>query len=102
MPHQLYMRLTCLEMERHRRGIEREAAMTRVRICDERSRDIDQEMVEIKEELRRRRMLGEPAVETVIPPATPGTRRASARGASINARRDPPAAGDDAPMPFKY
>jgi len=44
MPHQLYMRLTCLEMERHRRGIEREAAMTRVRACDDRSREIEAEM----------------------------------------------------------
>lgn len=104
MPHQLYMRLTCLEMERHRRGIEREAALTRVRICDERSRDIDEEMGEIKEELRRRRMLGDPAVETVSP-ALPGAGRASARGAAINARRKPGpdgGGGGGAPMPFKY
>lgn len=99
MAHQLYMRLTCLEMERHRRGIEREAAMTRVRICDDRSRDIEQEMAEIKAELRDRRMLGEPRVETVDPSAP---LRASTRGASRGGGRRAEPGGNDAPVPFKY
>jgi hypothetical protein len=95
MGHQLYMRLTCLEMEKHRRGIEREAALTRMRICDDRCRDIEREMVEIKEELHRRRMLGDPSVEAVTRAKVP---RSSARGAA----GDVPRAGGDSPVPFKY
>ena len=102
MPHQLYMRLTCLEMERHRRGIEREAAMTRVRACDERTRELEAEMAEIKGELRRRRMIVEDAVETVGRPAPP---RTSSPDPAATPGRTRPAAdpGDGgAPVPFKY
>jgi hypothetical protein len=42
-PHKAYIKIACLEMERARRGSEREAAMRRVRIIDERFKAIDAE-----------------------------------------------------------
>jgi len=102
MPHQLYMRLTCLEMERHRRGIEREAAMTRVRACDDRSREIEAEMAEIKAELRRRRMIVDHSVETVGRPVPPRTVTGTEAKPSEQRRASRPEDGGGAPVPFKY
>jgi len=42
-PYRAYMKISCLEMEKARRGSERESAMHRVRIIDERFREIEAE-----------------------------------------------------------
>jgi hypothetical protein len=43
LPHKVFLRVACLEMERERRGQEHRSAMRRVRIIDERFREIDAE-----------------------------------------------------------
>jgi hypothetical protein len=43
LPHKVFLRIACLEMERARRGQERRAAMARVRDIDDRFREIDAE-----------------------------------------------------------
>ena len=47
LPHKVFLRVACLEMERERRGQERRSAMQRVRLVDERCREIDAEKHEI-------------------------------------------------------
>jgi len=42
-PHEVHMRLSVLEMEKARRGKERESAILRVRSIDERFREIEKE-----------------------------------------------------------
>ena len=42
-PYRAYMKISCLEMEKARRGNERESAMHRVRNIDERFRQIEVE-----------------------------------------------------------
>ena len=42
-PYRAYMKISCLEMEKARRGNERESAMRRVRNIDERFRQIEVE-----------------------------------------------------------
>ena len=54
LPHKAYMRISCLEMERARRGVERESAMVRVRGIDERFREIDEEKAALLEGLGHR------------------------------------------------
>jgi hypothetical protein len=43
-PHEIYMRLCCLEMERFRREQEQSVAVTRARRCVERCRHIEMEV----------------------------------------------------------
>jgi len=55
-PHKLFMRITCLEMEKARRGKERESAMFRVNSIDMRVREIDEEkesLLQMVEELQQ-------------------------------------------------
>lgn len=47
VPHKAYMRLSCLEMEKYRRGKERDSAMHRIESIDSRFRDIEVEKVGI-------------------------------------------------------
>ncbi len=42
-PHRAYMKITCLEMEKARRVVERESAMTMVRNIDTRLQEIEAE-----------------------------------------------------------
>ncbi len=46
-PHEIYMRLCCLEMERFRREQEQTVAVTRARKCVERCRRIEMEVQEL-------------------------------------------------------
>jgi hypothetical protein len=46
-PHEIYMRLCCLEMERFRREQEQSVAVTRARKCMERCRHIEMEVQEL-------------------------------------------------------
>ena len=46
-PHEIYMRLCCLEMERFRREQEQSVAVTRARKCVERCRHIEMEVQEL-------------------------------------------------------
>lgn len=50
-PHEAHMRLCVLEMEKARRGQERESAMRRVRVIDERYKEIEEEKKDILEAL---------------------------------------------------
>ncbi len=61
--HELYMKLTSLEIERSRRATERQAAMDRVEMIDQRLRDIESEQTEI------RRLLDEHGTNVVGKPA---------------------------------
>lgn len=44
LPHKLHMKLCCLEMERHRRDLERKVAMERANKCQARCEVIDLEV----------------------------------------------------------
>jgi hypothetical protein len=46
-PHTIYMRITCLEMEKARRNKERESAMSRVNHIDERIQSIEVEKADL-------------------------------------------------------
>ncbi len=46
-PHQAYMKLSCLEMEKFRRGKEKNSALNRVKNIDARFRDIEAEKAAI-------------------------------------------------------
>jgi len=54
-PYRVYMRLSCLEMEKFRRGKERICAMHRVHSIDARSREIEAEKAQLLEILGERR-----------------------------------------------
>ncbi len=47
LPYRAYMQITCLEMEKARRGRERESANKRVREIDARLAEIDKEQQEL-------------------------------------------------------
>ncbi len=49
--YRAYMRIGCLEMEKLRRGVERESAMHRVRNIDARSKEMEAEMNSLLERL---------------------------------------------------
>lgn len=53
-PYRAYMRVTCLEMEKTRRGRERESAMHRVRNIDARFKEIEAEKDALLEALGER------------------------------------------------
>jgi hypothetical protein len=50
-PYRAFLRIGCLEMEKARRGKEKESAMLRVKAIDERFRDIDAEKDKLLKEL---------------------------------------------------
>jgi len=54
-PHQTYMRLCCLEMERFRREQERAAAMVRAGKCLDRCRAIEEEVKQLLETIGQSR-----------------------------------------------
>ena len=43
IPHKAYMKIACLEMEKARRGTEKESALFRVKTIDERMEEIEDE-----------------------------------------------------------
>jgi hypothetical protein len=51
LPYKDYMKISCLEMEKFRRGKERESAMVRVRNIDARMREIEAEKNALMQEL---------------------------------------------------
>ena len=53
-PHTAYLRISCLEMERARKIKEKESAMRRVAMIDERLKEIDAEKSQIKDILDRK------------------------------------------------
>ncbi len=75
IPYKAYMKLSILEMERFRRGKEKQSALDRVHHIDQRFRDIETERQEIittleAKGIRRRRL---PGVEEPLPTAAPRT-----------------------------
>jgi len=67
--YKLYMRITCLEMEKARRGKERDAAMSRVNQIDARIEDIEIEKAQLQKRTQQydskasaRRMTGRDSV----------------------------------------
>jgi hypothetical protein len=60
MPHQAYLRIACLEMEKFRRGMERDSAAARVEIIDERTKEIEAEESALLRSLEKRK--SDPAV----------------------------------------
>jgi hypothetical protein len=51
-PHELYMKLTSLEIERSRRATERDATKKRLQVIDDRIGEIETEQKEIKAKLK--------------------------------------------------
>lgn len=75
MPYKAYMKLSILEMEKFRRGKEKQSALDRVERIDQRFRDIEAERQEIMTTLeacgiRRRRL---PSLKELPPTAAPLT-----------------------------
>ena len=54
-PYRVYLRIGCLEMEKARRGKEKESAMLRVKAIDDRFLDIEAEKAELLKELELRK-----------------------------------------------
>lgn len=54
MPHQAYLRIACLEMEKFRRGMERDSAAARVEMIDERTKEIEAEATTLLRSLGER------------------------------------------------
>ena len=57
-PHEIYMRLCCLEMERFRREQEQSVAVTRARKCVERCRHIEMEVRELLRSIGQAPLVG--------------------------------------------
>ena len=60
LPHQTYLRIACLEMEKFRRGLERDSAAARVEMIDERTKEIEAEAAALLRSLEERK--SDPAV----------------------------------------
>ena len=60
MPHQAYLRIACLEMEKFRRGLERDSAAARVECIDARTKEIETEEAALLRSLGERK--SDPAV----------------------------------------
>ena len=70
LPHKVFLRVACLEMERERRGQERRCAAQRVYLIDERFREIDAEKRELMAGLAGPKPERRPAeVPSAPPPA---------------------------------
>jgi len=77
LPYKSYMKLTILEMEKFRRGKERQSALERVQHIDQRFKDIEVERQEIMSALdvkgaARRDASGKTAVSEMTPRTTTG------------------------------
>ncbi len=82
--HELFMQITCLEMEKVRRTVERKAAMTRITEIDARLAEVEHERVHLLTQLASRGTLPElDGFQPALPPiddalataeATPGFR----------------------------
>ena len=79
IPYKAYMKLSILEMEKFRRGKEKQSALERVHHIDQRFRDIEAERQEImialeSKGIRRQRLpgLGELSTKTAAPRTTTG------------------------------
>jgi hypothetical protein len=59
-PHTGYMRIASLELEKFRRGQERQSAMSRVKSIDDRSREIEAEQSLILKALKARKACEDP------------------------------------------
>lgn len=57
--HELFMQITCLEMEKVRRSVERKAAMTRIAEIDSRLAEVENERVHLLSQLASRGTLPE-------------------------------------------
>ncbi|MGD0541862.1 MAG: hypothetical protein ABSB33_10125 [Tepidisphaeraceae bacterium] len=57
-PHEIYMRLCCLEMERFRREQEQSVAVTRARKCMERCHHIEMEVQELLRSIGQASLIG--------------------------------------------
>ena len=66
-PHMAYMQITCLEMEKARKGRERASALQRVEIINARLRDIEGEKAALL------RALAERGVAPATPQPSPGS-----------------------------
>lgn len=53
LPHKAYMRISCLEMEKARRGKERESAAHRIKNIDARFEDIEAEKAELLNQIEQ-------------------------------------------------
>ena len=76
-PHRTYMQITCLEMEKARRGSERKAASRRIADLDTRIREIDEEEQALLQKLPNsfpRNSMRQASVETraQLPPKSSG------------------------------
>ncbi|MBI2827946.1 MAG: hypothetical protein HYX77_01580 [Acidobacteria bacterium] len=79
-PYMGYMQITCLEMEKARKGREKESALRRVQTLDARLREIEREKADLL------RALAERAVAPAAAAAGPGRRlafNASAGGLKV-------------------
>jgi len=76
-PHKAYMRIACLEMEKARRGVERDSALGRVQNIETRFREIDMEKAEILASLTQPDAAGSSDPPTSLPagqrPEEPGS-----------------------------
>ena len=66
MPHQAYLRIACLEMEKFRRGQERQSAMRRVESIDSRCGEISAEQAVLMQTVAQN-VKGRPAAVTPNP-----------------------------------
>src|SRR5574340_874651 len=79
-PYMAYMQITCLEMEKVRKGRERAAALQRLEILNARIRDIDNEKATLLRALSERETAqGVQVPDTKLP--SQGARSGSTRGA---------------------
>ncbi len=74
-PYMAYMQITCLEMEKARKGRERASALQRVESLNGRIRDIEAEKAALLRALAERQAVSRPAV------SSPGSRPVPARSA---------------------
>ena len=79
-PYMAYMQITCLEMEKVRKGRERAAAQQRLEILNARIRDIDSEKASLLRALSERETAQAAEVPDTRPPSLggrPGSTRAA-------------------------
>lgn len=72
IPYKAFMRLSCLEMEKFRRGKEKESAMVRVRNIEARFRDIETEKKAILKAMGKQGSLDPADAPRAEPVAEPG------------------------------
>lgn len=67
--YQLYMQITCLEMEKVRRGVERSAALERIRRIDARLTEVEREKADLLRQLADRNV----TIPADLDPFVPGS-----------------------------